>query len=130
MSTNYLLSYYFDWNPHVIGLLCINCLLVPSSYIIYFTWTFQQHTMNIFDSKSGHLSNRIIERFFFIFSKLFAVFDDFSKYGVPNVLQNSEKSSNIAEIVGKWRKSCNFYYYFNGHFCKQKLTKNRRIVQN
>ena len=51
--------------------------------------------MNIFGSKSGHLSNRIIERFFFIFSKLFAVFDDFSKWRVPNVLHNEEKSLNI-----------------------------------
>ena len=52
---------------------------------------FLRYTMNIFGSKSGHLSNRIIERFFFIFFKLFAVFDDFSKWRVPNVLQNSEK---------------------------------------
>ena len=58
-------------------------------------------TVNIFCFKSGHLSNRIIERFFFIFSKLFAVFDDFSKWRVRNVLQNSEKSSNIANIAGK-----------------------------
>ena len=58
-------------------------------------------TVNIFGSKSGHLSNRIIERFFFIFSKVFAVFDDFPNWRVPNVLQNMEKSSNIAKIVGK-----------------------------
>ena len=34
---------------------------------------------------------------FFIFSKKFGVFDDsISKWGVLNVLQNSDKSSNIA----------------------------------
>ena len=56
--------------------------------------------VNIFASKSDHLCNGIFERFFFILSKLFAVFDDFSKWRVPNVLQNSEKSPNIAKIVG------------------------------
>ena len=53
------------------------------------------HTVNIFDSKSGHLSNRIIERFFLIFSKHFAVFDDFSKWRVPK--NSKKKSSNIAK---------------------------------
>ena len=42
-------------------------------------------TVNIFGSKSGHLCNRIIGRFLFILSKIFAVFDDFSKWRVPNV---------------------------------------------
>ena len=69
-------------------------------------WTF-------FSSKSGDFSNtRIIERFFFIFSQLFAVFDDFPKWRVPNVLQNSKKSSNIAKIGGKRRTSCNFLLLF------------------
>ena len=54
--------------------------------------------MNIFGSKSGHLSNRIIERFLF---KYFAVFNGFSKWRMPNVLKNSEKTSNIAKIAGK-----------------------------
>ena len=54
------------------------------------------YSLNIFAS-----SNIISKRFFFTFSKLFAVFDDFSKWTVPNVLQNSEKSSNIAKIAGK-----------------------------
>ena len=79
-------------------------------------------TVDIFGSKSGHLSNRIIARFFFIFSYKFAVFEDFSKWRVPNVQQNSEKSSNIAKIEGKWRKSCNFYCYFNGRFWNQKCS--------
>ena len=69
------------------------------------------------------ICNGITESFFFIFSKLFAVFDDFSKWRVPNVLQNLEKSSNIAKIVGKCRKSCNFYCYFNGCFWNQKCSQ-------
>ena len=39
---------------------------------------------------------------------------------LPNMRQNSEKSSNIKRIVGKWRKSCNFSCYFNGHVWNQK----------
>ena len=58
-------------------------------------------------------------QFFFIFSKLFAVFDDFSKWRVPNELQNSEISS---KLQGKWRKSCNFDCYFNGRFWNQKCS--------
>ena len=54
--------------------------------------------MNIFGSKSGHLSNRIIGRFFFIFSKHFAVFDDYSKWRVPNGQQNSGKIIKFGEI--------------------------------
>ena len=71
---------------------------------------FPQCTMNIFGSKSGHLSNRIIGRFFIIFYKIFAV------QRVPNVLQNSKKSSNIAKNLGKLGKPCNSYYFLNGHF--------------
>ena len=45
--------------------------------------TSTQCTMDIFCSKSGHLSNRIIVRFLFIFSKKIAVvFDHFSKWRV------------------------------------------------
>ena len=55
--------------------------------------------MNIFGSKSGHLSNRIIERFFFVITKLFAVFDDFSKWRVPNV------SVKLRKII-KYSKNC------------------------
>ena len=32
---------------------------------------------------------------------MFAIFDDFSNWGVPNVLQNSEKSSNIYQKLGE-----------------------------
>ena len=39
-------------------------------------------------------------KIFFIFSKKIAVFDDFSKWRVLNVLQISRKSSNIAKIWG------------------------------
>ena len=46
---------------------------------------FVHYTMNIFASKSGHLSNRLIERFFFNFSKHFTVFYDFSKWRVSNL---------------------------------------------
>ena len=36
-------------------------------------------------------------RFFFIFCQMFAIFDDFSKWSTaPKVLQNFEKSSNLA----------------------------------
>ena len=58
----------------------------------------------------------------FFFYKILSVFDDFSKWRVPNMLQHSEKSSNIAKIAGKWRKSCNFYCYFNGRFWNQKCS--------
>jgi len=64
--------------------------------------------VNIFGSKSGHLSNRVIARFFFIFSKIFAVFDDFPKCRVPNVLRNSEKSSNIVKNCGKMNEILQF----------------------
>ena len=57
--------------------------------------------MNIFGSKTGHLSNRIIERFFFIFSKLFAVFDEFSKRRVPNVLLGTRKIIKYSENWGE-----------------------------
>ena len=55
--------------------------------------------MNIFGSKRGHLSNRIIERFFCIFSKLFSVFDDLSKWRVPNVLPNSENHEIWQKLI-------------------------------
>ena len=58
-----------------------------------------QYTVNIFGSKSGHLSNRIIERFFFIFSKLFAVFDDFSKWRLSSYVLVSRVIMNIFSCV-------------------------------
>ena len=45
---------------------------------------------------------------------------------VPNVLQNSEKSSSMAKNWGKWRKSCN---YFNGHFWNPKCSQWSRRQQ-
>jgi len=39
-----------------------------------------QNCEHFWYQSSGHLSNRINIRFFFIFSKTFAVFDDFSKW--------------------------------------------------
>ena len=65
-------------------------------YILYLTIYLHNALWTFLVPKQAILSDRIIERFFFIFSKFFAVFDDFSKWRVPNVLQNSEKSSNIA----------------------------------
>lgn len=55
--------------------------------------------MNI--SKRGHVINIIIGRFYFIFSKKNSLFDDFSKWRVSNMQQNSEKSLNIATIFGE-----------------------------
>ena len=42
----------------------------------------------------------------------FLVFDDFSKWRVPNGMQKSEKSSNIAKISGEMKKI--FQLFFNG----------------
>ena len=58
------------------------------------------------------------------FPKMLAVFVYFSKWRVPNMQQNSEKSSNIATIWGKWRKLCKFYhYYLNCHSWNQKRSQ-------
>ena len=53
--------------------------------------------------------------------KKIAVFDDFSKWKVRNVLQNLEKSSNMANIAGKWRKFCNFYKIFKWPHLEPKM---------
>ena len=100
--TERMISYYYKVDSgqkkvYILSYLLPTLVWSQGNYEYYSS----HRTMNIFGSKSGHLSNRIIEIFFFIFSKHFAVFDDFSKWRVPNVLQNSEKSSNIAKIVGK-----------------------------
>ena len=64
-------------------------------------------TVNIFGSKSSHLSNRIIGRFVFIFPKFFAVIDAFSKWRVQNhqILQKSggnEENLAIFTHIFKW----------------------------
>ena len=76
-------------------------LIKSMASLFFFRILYLHYIVNIFGSKSSHLCNRIIERFFYIFSKLFAVFDDFSKWRWLNVLQNLEKSSIIAKIVEK-----------------------------
>ena len=45
---------------------------------------------------------------------------------MPNLQQYSEKLFNTYTIKmfrKKWRKSCKIYYYFNGHFWKQKCSQ-------
>ena len=70
--------------------------------------TSTQCTMDIFSSKSGHLSNRIIVSFLLIFSKKIAVFDDFSKWRVPNVQQKSEKIIKCSKNLGEMKKTLQF----------------------
>ena len=84
-----------------------------------------QCTMNISCSKSSHLSNsNIIGRFFLHFLKNNSVCDDFSKLRVPNVLQNSEKSSNIAKIWGNEENLAIFTtQYSYGRFWNQKCSQ-------
>ena len=75
--------------------------------------------MNIFGSKSGHFKAIItFGRFFFIQSKFFTAFDDFSKWRVPNVL-NSGKSSDIA----KMKKNLQFLILFKWLLLKPKMFK-------
>ena len=62
-------------------------------------------------SKCGHLSNRIIERFFFIFSKVFAVFEDFSNITWKN------HQIYLAKIGGnKENLVCNFTFILMATF--------------
>ena len=75
-------------------------LQLIQSICIWEMWMLNnQYIVKFFGSKSGHLSNRMIERFFFIFSKLYAVFDDFSKWRMPNeLLHNSEKHQILQKL--------------------------------
>ena len=46
--------------------------------------------------------------FFFIFPKIFAIFDEFSKWIVPKVIKNTipiEKSSNMAKMWEEMKKT-------------------------
>ena len=78
-------------------------------------------TMNIFGSKSGHLNNRIFGRFFFIFIKMFAVFDDFSKWRVLNVLQISGKIIKYSKNLGKMKKTLQFLLLFRWPLLEPKM---------
>ena len=78
---------------------------ISNLFCIFLIQNDPQCTVNIFVSHSGHLNNRIIERFFFIFPHFFAVEDDFTKWRVPNVQQNLEKIIKYSKNLGKMKKT-------------------------
>lgn len=66
--------------------------LMMSIFVFYFsTW----YTMNIFDSKSGHLN----------YPQIFAIFDDFPEFWSTFCSLHFGKSSNTAKFLKKMKKN-------------------------
>ena len=82
----------------------------------YLTVHHSLYTMNIFSSKSGHLRNNC-KIFLYFLKKQFQylMICQSRKCQIPRyVLQNSEKSSNIAKNLGEMKKILQFQYLMIG----------------
>ena len=67
-------------------------------------------SLNFVDSKSDHLSIRIIEIFFFILSKLFTVFDNFSKWRVMCQMScRTQKNHQIRMVLSQLWVALSFF---------------------
>ena len=65
-------------------------------------------------------------RLFFIFSKMFALFDDFSKWRVPNVMQLGKIIKYVKKFGGN--EENNGIFTNNGHFWNQKSIKYTKLT--